>query len=77
MSDTPKITSEPSGPDDKGAVESQVDRIEGIKGDEVLGKAGSARGEHSGQNPPEEPLNPADALADNRPDQLATPEKKR
>lgn len=77
MSDTPKITSEPSGPDDKGAVESDVDRIEGIKGDEVLGSAGSARGEHSGQNSPEESQNPADALADNRPDQIGSPEKKR
>lgn len=40
------------GPDDKGATEDQVQRIEEIKGGEALGYIGEAREEHSGENEP-------------------------
>jgi hypothetical protein len=49
------------GPDDKGATEDQVQRIEEIKGGETLGYIGDAREEHSGEN---EPCDDGD-LADN------------
>ncbi|HXI11661.1 MAG TPA: hypothetical protein VNM92_03335 [Thermoanaerobaculia bacterium] len=50
MSDVKTITDDPTGSDDKGALESDVQRINVIKGGEVLGNQGEARPEHSGQN---------------------------
>ena len=41
---------ESDAPDSKGAVESDVERIEVIKGDEVLGYPGAGREEHSGED---------------------------
>jgi hypothetical protein len=41
--------------DEKGAVESQVDRGQPVEGDEVLGYSGSGREEHSGEE-----MSPAD-----------------
>jgi len=49
MSDVKTITDDPTGSDDKGALESDVQRINVIKGGEVLGNQGEARAEHSGQ----------------------------
>ena len=54
--------------DEKGAVESQVEKIDVIKGDEVLGYEGSGREEHSGENSPTAPKDLQDELADNRPE---------
>jgi|GEM_PF-592514 len=77
MDDTPKVTSEPTGSDSKGAVESQVQRIPEIKGDEVLGSGHAAREEHSGQNSPDESDDMTDSMADNRPDQVQGEKTKR
>jgi hypothetical protein len=41
---------ESEAPDAKGAVESEVERIEVIQGDEVLGYPGAGREEHSGED---------------------------
>ena len=41
---------ESEAPDSKGAVEADVQRIEVIKGDEVLGYPGAGREEHSGED---------------------------
>ena len=41
---------ESEAPDSKGAVESDVQRIEVIQGDEVLGYPGAGREEHSGED---------------------------
>ena len=56
------------------STEEQTQKIDAIVGDEVLGYEGGARGEHSGQETPEEDeAQPGDALgdslADNRPEQ--------
>jgi len=61
---------EPRFIEEQGATEEQTQKIDAIVGDEVLGYDGSARGEHSGQElePDEETL--ADALANNRPEQV-------
>lgn len=71
MSDQTKNQT-PDRAEEKGAKEDQVQKIEAIVGDEVLGYEGSARGEHSGQaslrDDGEELLE--DRLADNRPDQV-------
>jgi hypothetical protein len=59
---------------EQGAVEEQNVKIDAIVGDEVLGYEGSARPEHSGQQPEEkdsgEARDQSDDLADNRPDQM-------
>lgn len=55
--------------DEKGATEENNEKIEAIRGAEVLGYEGAARGEHSGQNSPDEPKDLASELADNRPGQ--------
>ena len=57
-------------PDAKGAMEEDVSRIETIKGSEVLGYAGDARGEHSGQNEPVKKTSELAELADNKPEQI-------
>lgn len=56
--------------DEKGATEDEVQRIQSIKGDEVLGYEGEGREEHSGENSPKAPKRIEDTLADNRPEQL-------
>lgn len=56
--------------DEKGATESQVEKIDAIKGSEVLGYEGAGREEHSGENSPRESEKLTDDLADNKPDQV-------
>jgi hypothetical protein len=56
--------------DEKGATEAQVEKIQVIRGPEVLGYEGSGREEHSGENAPREPDSLTDDLADNKPDQV-------
>jgi len=55
------------------STEEQTQKIDAIVGDEVLGYEGGARGEHSGQESPEEESASTgtlgDSLADNRPEQ--------
>ena len=64
---------EERGIEEKGAMEEQMQKIDAIVGEEVLGYDGSARGEHSGQTSApgqgsEDGLE--DRLADNRPEQM-------
>ena len=56
--------------DEKGATEAQMEKIEAIKGNEVLGYNGAGREEHSGENSPRKSNKLTDDLADNRPEQL-------
>ena len=56
--------------DEKGAVESQVEKIKAIVGSEALGYEGAGREEHSGENSPTEPDGLEDELADNRPEDV-------
>jgi hypothetical protein len=49
------------------STEEQNEKIDVIKGNEVLGYEGAGREEHSGQNSPEEPKKLTDELADNQP----------
>ncbi len=56
--------------DEKGATENQVQKIDTIKGSEVLGYEGAGREEHSGENSPRESGKLTDDLADNQPDQV-------
>ncbi|MEO8216684.1 MAG: hypothetical protein ABI718_06335 [Acidobacteriota bacterium] len=65
MDEKKPITAEADGPDDKGAVESEVERIGTIKGDEALGYEGEGREEHSGENEPAKDETLEDELADN------------
>ena len=53
--------------DEKGATEEQMEKIEVIRGSEVLGYERAGREEHSGENSPRPPKNLQDDLADNRP----------
>ncbi len=57
--------------DEKGATEAQVEKIETIKGDEVLGYEGAGREEHSGENSPRPGKKLTDDLADNKPDHIS------
>lgn len=59
--------------DEKGATEAQMETIEAIKGNEVLGYEGAGREEHSGENSPRRSNKLTDDLADNKPDQLPKP----
>lgn len=64
---------EERGIEEKGAMEEQVQKIDAIVGDEVLGYDGSGRGEHSGQTSAPDPRSDEDLedrLADNRPEQM-------
>ena len=70
MTETRKFTEDPSGPDDKGAVEDDVEKILEIHGSEVLGHEGEAREEHSGQNSPRPQSDATEDLADNAPGQV-------
>ena len=53
--------------DEKGATEDEVEKIDAIRGKEVLGYEGAGREEHSGENAPRDSTNLTDDLADNRP----------
>jgi hypothetical protein len=55
--------------DEKGATEAQMEKIDTIKGSEVLGYEGAGREEHSGENSPKKSKKLTDDLADNKPDQ--------
>lgn len=71
MSDQPE--DQQTGIEEQGAKEDQMQKIDAIVGDEVLGYDGTARGEHSGQSSPEGAPDDdglSDRLADNRPDQV-------
>jgi hypothetical protein len=56
--------------DEKGATEDEVEKIDTIRGTEVLGYEGAGREEHSGENAPTPPTDLSDELADNRPEDL-------
>lgn len=56
--------------DEKGATESEMVKIDTIKGSEVLGYEGAGREEHSGENSPKPGNKLTDDLADNKPDQV-------
>jgi hypothetical protein len=56
--------------DEKGATEKELEKIDTIKGSEVLGYEGAGREEHSGENSPRENTKLTDDLADNKPDQV-------
>ncbi len=58
--------------DEKGATEAQVEKIDAIRGSEVLGYEGAGREEHSGENAPTEPTDLKDELADNRPEDVSS-----
>lgn len=72
MTKTYREDDEKGGPDAKGAVEEDVQRIQTIKGDEVLGSDQAGREEHSGQNAPTRDA----GLADNAPSQMPADRKK-
>ena len=57
--------------DEKGATEAQIEKIQTIKGDEVLGYEGAGREEHSGENSPRKKSGKlTDDLADNKPEDV-------
>jgi hypothetical protein len=56
--------------DEKGATEDEVEKIDAIRGTEVLGYEGAGREEHSGENSPTKPKTLRDELADNRPEDI-------
>jgi hypothetical protein len=56
--------------DEKGATEADMEKIETIKGSEVLGYEGVGREEHSGENSPKNNNKLTDDLADNKAEQL-------
>lgn len=57
--------------DEKGATEDKVQKIDTIRGEEVLGYEGSGREEHSGENKPRKKTGDLEAdLANNRPEDL-------
>ena len=58
--------------DDKGATEDKVQKIDTIRGSEVLGYEGGGRAEHSGENSPDKKSGDLkDDLADNATSDLA------
>ena len=56
--------------DEKGATERDNQKIDVIRGAEVLGYEGAGREEHSGENSPIPANDPRDELADNKPEDL-------
>jgi hypothetical protein len=56
--------------DEKGATESDMQKIDVIRGAESLGYEGAGREEHSGQNSPKRANDPDDELADNKPEDI-------
>jgi hypothetical protein len=57
--------------DEKGATEEDNEKIQVIRGAEVLGYEGAGREEHSGENSPVRKNDPRDELADNKPEDVA------
>jgi hypothetical protein len=55
----------------KKSTEEQLEKIEVIRGSEVLGYEGAGREEHSGENPPSKSKGLKDELADNRPEDVS------
>lgn len=55
----------------KKSTEEQLEKIEAIRGSEVLGYEGAGREEHSGENSPTQPSTLKDELADNRPEDVS------
>ena len=55
---------------EKDSTEDQMEKIQVIRGAEVLGYEGAGREEHSGENVPDEPGSLTDELADNKPEQV-------
>ena len=72
MDEKEPITADADSSDDKGALESEVQRIREIKGGEVLGYEGEGREEHSGENGPADGDGLEDDLADNAPEQTGS-----
>lgn len=67
------MSDEQDGIEEQGAKEDQMQKIDAIVGDEVLGYEGSGREEHSGQSSAGDARREndlEDRLADNRPEQL-------
>ncbi len=65
MSDTKEVRADDSdAADSKGATENQVQRIQEIHGNEVLGYQGEGNEEHTGQSGGHR-LDPTEDLADN------------
>ena len=64
------MSNERDGIEEQGAKEDQMQKIDAIVGDEVLGYEGSGRGEHSGQKSVRRDDDLEDRLADNRPEQV-------
>jgi hypothetical protein len=58
--------------DDKGATEDEVEKINVIRGTEVLGYEGAGREEHSGENSPRESSDLKSDLADNTPKDITS-----
>ena len=56
--------------DEKGATEEDMQKIDVIRGAEVLGYEGAGREEHSGENSPTKSKDQRDELADNKPEDL-------
>jgi len=56
--------------DEKGATEADMQKIDVIRGAEVLGYEGAGREEHSGENSPKRANDPRDELADNKPEDV-------
>ncbi len=56
--------------DEKGATEEDIEKIQVIRGAEVLGYEGAGREEHSGENSPKRKNDPRDELADNKPEDV-------
>jgi hypothetical protein len=56
--------------DEKGATEADMQKIDVIRGAEVLGYEGTGREEHSGENSPKKPSDARDELADNKPEDI-------
>jgi hypothetical protein len=68
-----RMSDQPREVEEQGAKEEQMQKIDAIVGDEVLGYEGNAHGEHSGQGSEETDKRGdafEDRLADNRPDQV-------
>lgn len=58
--------------DEKGATEDKMQKIDVIRGTEVLGYEGTGREEHSGENSPRQPKDLSDELADNKPEDVGS-----
>jgi hypothetical protein len=70
MSDDQEPTQQVRSTQEQGATEEQLEKIDAIVGEEVLGYEGSSPGEHSGQESEPAPDRLSDRLADNRPEQM-------